>query len=206
MSKTKIAKATQEERLATIRKAWDSRHEDFIESMKVYDHMLAISNEEKQNFLEIMEAYYAGTYDEQSIQNGGMIIKYGNLDNKFSFKVYDHKLFSVAVREIRAVINRQAARLGDDQPRKVTWNMHGCNKHSNESAAACYSIEIDDERWTSTYSAPLWTKCYEITVYFDPDNPPANMIKDPENPGKCGWSEPEARSYTPSPEWECHAE
>ena len=206
MSKTKMAETTQEERLDSIREAWDNRHKDFIESMDVYGEMLAISNTEKENLLDIIQAHYAGTYDEQSIHNGGMIIKYGNLDNKFSFKVYDHKLFNTAVKEIRAIINRQATRLGHEPPKKVTWNMHGCNKHSDTSAAACYSIEIDDERWSSTYTAPLWTKCYEMTVYFDPDKPPANMIKDPENPGKCGWSKPESRSYIPSPEWECHAE
>ena len=125
MSKTKIAKATQEERLATIRKTWDNRHEDFIESMKVYDEILEISITEKENLLDIMQAHYAGKYDEQSIHNGGIFIKYGNLDNKLSFKVLDHTLFNTAVKEIRAIINRQATRLGHEPPKKVTWNMHG---------------------------------------------------------------------------------
>jgi hypothetical protein len=148
---------------------------------------------------------WAGTFGEHSPINGGIFIKYGYLDSAIEFKVYDHTLFNYVVKEIRAIINRTADSFDQTQPRKVMWNMYSCTRCSDELAIAYFSIEVQDERWKSTYRAPTWAKCYNISVHFDPDKPPAFMTKDAKNPEKCGWSTTVSKSYMPAAEWECHA-
>jgi len=205
MSKTKKKEMSQEERVDDIREAWAYSRKSLTKVMTVYEEVMAITDRERDNIEHIMLTNWAGTFGEHSPINGGIFIKYGYLDSEIEFKVYDHTLFNFVVKEIRQIINRTADSLGQTQPRKVTWNMNNCTRCSDELALACFSIEVEDERWKSTYSSPTWVKCYQINVYFDPDKPPAFMTKDAENPDKCGWSTTIQKSYMPAPQWECHA-
>tara|TARA_R110002020_G_scaffold223582_1_gene432741 strand:+ start:1684 stop:2295 length:612 start_codon:yes stop_codon:yes gene_type:complete len=200
MSKEKLRETTLEEREKTIRFTWKGRQEGFDKSMETYDAVRTIAENEKENFFDIMEAYWAGGVDEHGIKNGGVFIKYGSLDTEFQFNVYDMNLFKTVVKEVRAIINRAAETWKTEPPSKVTWNLNDCTKISDDAAYADFSIDLEDDRWESVWKAPTWAKCYEIQVWFHPDDPPDFIVKDPQ---KCGWSEPEEKYYTPAPKWVC---